>query len=66
MAIDLTMSFELCSKINEELRLDFTDEENRLYPKGRCVGVREKNSQYVPVVLRFPTRIQKFEIYFGI
>jgi len=48
-------AIQKCQTINAKLKLDFTNETLRFYPEGRCLGIREKEWQYVPVVLVVPT-----------
>lgn len=48
-------AFYSCSVLNSELDIDLTQETLRVYPVGRCVGVRSTElGKYVPVVLRTP------------
>jgi len=41
-----------CDTINAQLNLDITQEDNRVYPVGRCMGIREIQGKYTPVTLR--------------
>jgi hypothetical protein len=44
----------ICDNINRDLQLDITQEDNRVYPTGRCMGIRQQSSGYVPVTLKTP------------
>jgi hypothetical protein len=44
----------ICNNINKNLRLDITQEDNRVYPSGRCMGIRKQGTSYVPVTLKIP------------
>lgn len=48
-------AFYSCSVLNAALDIDLTQESLRIYPVGRCVGVRKTElNKAVPVVLRKP------------
>jgi hypothetical protein len=48
-------AFASCQEINDNLNLDMTQPEYRIYPTGQCMGVtRTTESKYVPTILRSP------------
>ena len=55
-------AFSACQEINDNLDLDMTQIQNRIYPAGQCVGVDTVQNKYVPVILRSPqTEFMHFE-----
>ena len=48
-------AFSSCQEINDNLNLDMTQSEYRIYPTGQCMGVAQTTTlRYVPVILRSP------------
>jgi hypothetical protein len=50
----LSSAKKACSQINNGLTLDMTQEDNRIYPSGKCMGVIPLNNKFVPVILQDP------------